>query len=99
MLHPSQETLIPLILVCFGDLVSGGLSSLEVWPQHAIKKSEKVYECDKFAVQQGSTKLLSLLSEITETSTSHGNFPCEFMHKKPNKCIFCHKQEFIKEKC
>jgi len=32
----------------------------------------------KRAHRQGSTKLLSLLSEITETPNSHGNFSLEF---------------------
>ena len=37
---------------------------------------------------QGST---NLLPEITETHTSHGNFPWEFTHKKANKFI-CHRK-------
>ena len=38
--------------------------------------------------EQGSTKLLSLLSEITETPNSHGNLSLDFTRKKLRKCIF-----------
>ena len=48
--------------------------------------------------QQGSTNLLSLLSEITETPTSHGNFSWEFRYKKPKKCNYLSQKVFLQQK-
>ena len=46
---------------------------------------------------QGSTKLLSWLSEITETSISHENFSLEKMRKKPKNIHFGPKQVSVTE--
>ena len=62
--------------------------TLDMWQVRGGEHSLKCLWNTGVGKHQGSTNLLSLLSDITETLISHGNFYLKIMYKIPKKCIF-----------
>ena len=75
------------------------LRPTRTWKANTRKLAQSSLMCDSIQScqsykRQGSTKL-SLLSEITESPNSHGNYSLEFTRKKSRKCVFWQKHVHV----